>query len=94
MARAGILFVVEYVYNIAGGLAGWAECTFGEEASCAKIKRLIELICRDNLSKLFDEAKRVDKTPTELVHGKVEDAIYSEISFSELLYEGGADVIQ
>jgi hypothetical protein len=36
----------------------------------------------------------VDKTPTELVYGKVEDAIYSGISFGELLYEGGADVIQ
>jgi len=86
--------VVECVYNIAGGLAVWAECTFGEEASFAKIKPQIELICRDNLRKLFDEAKRVDKTPTELVYGKVEDAIYSGISFSELSYEGGADVIQ
>jgi len=75
LARAGILFVVEWAYNIAGVLAGWAECTFGEEASCANIKPRIELICRDNLRKLFDEAKRVDKTPTELVYGKVEDAI-------------------
>jgi len=36
----------------------------------------------------------VDKTPIELVYDKVEDAIYSGISFGELLYEGGADVIQ
>jgi len=36
----------------------------------------------------------VDKTPTELVYGKVEDSICSGISFGELLYEGGADVIQ
>jgi len=63
-----------------------------EEGSCAKIKPRIELICRDNLGKLFDEAKRVDKTPTELVYDKVEDAIYSGLSFSELLHEGGADV--
>ena len=48
--------------------------------------------CRDNLRKLLDEAKRVDKTPTELIYDKVEDAIYSGISFSELLHEGGVDV--
>ena len=94
LARAGILFVVEWAYNVAGVLVGWAEYIFGEGASFAKIKPRIELICRDNLRKLFDEAKRVDKTPTELVHGKVEDDIYSGISFGELLYEGGADVIQ
>jgi hypothetical protein len=36
-----------------------------------KIKPLIELICRDNLRKLLDEAKRVNKTPTELIYDKV-----------------------
>jgi len=92
LARAGILFVVEWAYNVAGVLVGWAEYIFGEEASFAKIKPRIELICRDNLRKLLDEAKRVDKTPTELIYGKVEDAIYSGVSFSELLYEGGVDV--
>ena len=86
LARAGILFVIEWAYNVAGVLTGWAEYTFGEEASFAKIKPLIELICRDNLRKLLDEAKRVDKTPTELIYDKVEDAIYSGVSFSELLY--------
>jgi hypothetical protein len=65
-----------------------------EEASCAKIKPRIEFICRDNLRKLFDEAKRVDKILTEPIYAKFEDAIYSGISFGELLYEGGADVIQ
>jgi hypothetical protein len=42
LVNAGIFFVVECVYNIAGGLAGWAEYIFGEEASFAKIKPLIE----------------------------------------------------
>jgi glutamate dehydrogenase/leucine dehydrogenase len=87
LAKAGILFVVEWAYNVAGVLTGWAEYIFGEEASFAKIKPQIELICRDNLRKLLDEAKRVDKTPTELIYNKVEDAIYSGISFSKLLYK-------
>ena len=86
LARAGILFVVEWAYNVAGVLVGWAEYIFGEEASFAKIKPRIELICRDNLRKLLYEAKRVDKTPTELLYAKIEDAIYSGVSFSELLY--------
>jgi len=92
LARAGILFVVEWAYNVAGVLVGWAEYIFGEEASFAKIRPRIELICRDNLRKLLDEAKKVDKTPTELIYAKVEDAIYSGISFGELLNEGGVDV--
>ena len=86
LAGAGILFVVEWAYNVAGVLVGWAEYIFGEEASFAKIKPRIELICRDNLRKLLYEAKRVDKTPTELLYAKIEDAIYSGVSFSELLY--------
>ena len=52
------------------------------------MKPWIELICRDKLRKLLDEAKRVDKIPTELIYDKVEDAIYSSISFGELFYEG------
>jgi glutamate dehydrogenase/leucine dehydrogenase len=87
LARAGILFVVEWAYNVAGVLTGWAEYIFGEEASFATIKPRIELICRDNLRKLLDEAKRFDKTPTELIYNKVADAIYSGISFSKLLYK-------
>ena len=86
MAGAGILFAVEWAYNVAGVLVGWAEYIFGEEASFAKIKPRIELICRDNLRKLLDEARRVDKTPAELIYDKVEDAIQSGILFSELLY--------
>ena len=92
LARAGILFVVEWAYNVAGVLAGWVEYIFGEEASFAKIKPRIELICRDNLRKLLDEAKAVDKTPTELIYDKVEYAIYSGVSFNKLLYEGGVEV--
>ena len=92
LARAGIFFVVEWAYNVAGVLAGWAEYIFGEGASFAKIKPRIELICIDNLRKLLDEARRVDKTPTELIYDKVEDAIYSRISFGELLYQGSVDV--
>jgi len=86
LAKAGIFFIIEWAYNIAGVLTGWAEYTFEEEASLAKIKPRIELICRDNLRKLVDEAKRVRKTPTELLYDKVEDAIYSGVQFSELLY--------
>jgi len=86
LSRAGILFVVEWAYNVAGVIAGWAEYIFGEEASFTKIKPRIELICRDNLRKLLDEAKAVGETPTALLYDKVEDAIYSRISFSELLY--------
>ncbi len=92
LAKTGILFVIEWAYNIGGVLAGWAEYIFGEEASFVKIKPRIELICRDNLRKLLDEAKRVDKTPTELIYNKVENAVYSGTSFNELLYEGGVDV--
>ena len=92
LARAGILFVVEWAYNIGGVLAGWAEYIFGDEASFAKIKPRIELICRDNLRKLLDEAKRADKTPTELIYGKVEDALYLGIPFNKLLYQGGVDI--
>ena len=92
LARAGILFVVEWAYNIGGVLAGWAEYIFGDEASFAKIKPRIELICRDNLRKLLDEAKRADKTPTELIYGKVEDALYLGIPFNKWLYEGGVDI--
>jgi hypothetical protein len=65
---------------------------FGGEASFAKIKPLIKSICRDNLRKLLDEAKRVDKTPTELIYDKVENAIYSGVPFNKLLYEGGVDI--
>ncbi|MGB6872917.1 MAG: Glu/Leu/Phe/Val dehydrogenase dimerization domain-containing protein [Dehalococcoidia bacterium] len=92
LARASILFVVEWTYNIGGVLAGWAEYIFGEEASFAKIKPRIELICGDNLRKLLDEAKRVDKTPTELIYDKVENALYLGIPFNKLLYEEGVDI--
>jgi leucine dehydrogenase len=92
LARAGILFVVEWAYNVAGVLAGWAEYIYGKEASFAKIKPQIESICRDNLRKLLDEAKRVDKTPTELIYGKVENAIYLGVPFNKYLYEGDVDI--
>jgi len=91
LARAGIFFIIEWAYNLAGVLTGWAEYIFGEEASSARIKPRIELICRDNLRKLLDEAKRADKTPTEMLYDKVEDAICSGAPFSEMLYEGGRE---
>jgi len=37
LARAGILFVVEWAYNVAGVLVGWAGHIFGKEASLTKI---------------------------------------------------------
>ncbi|MGD2064947.1 MAG: Glu/Leu/Phe/Val dehydrogenase family protein, partial [Dehalococcoidia bacterium] len=89
LARAGILFVVEWAYNIAGVLAGCAEYIYGTEASFAKIKPQIESICRDNLRRLLDEARRVDKTPTELIYDKVENAIFLGVPFNKYLYEGG-----
>jgi glutamate dehydrogenase/leucine dehydrogenase len=94
LANAGILFVVDWAYNVAGVLAGWAEYVFGEEASFEKIKPRIESICRDNLRKLLDEAKRAGKTPTELLYDKVENIVYSGVQFNEFLHQGGGkDVI-
>jgi hypothetical protein len=58
---------------------------FQEEATFDKVKPRIELVCRDNLRKLLEEAKRTGKTPTELVYKKVEDMVYSGAEFSEAL---------
>ena len=92
LARAGILFVVEWAYNVGGVLAGWAEHVLGEEASFPRIKPHIESICRDNLRKLLDEAKKVDRTPTEIIYDKVENAIYMGVPFYECIYEGDVDI--
>jgi glutamate dehydrogenase/leucine dehydrogenase len=89
LANTGILFVADWAYNIAGVLAGWAEYVFGEEAYLAAIEPRIESICRDNLRKLLDEAKRASKTPTELLYDKVENIVYSGVQFNEFLYQGG-----
>lgn len=89
LAKAGILFVVDWAYNVAGVLAGWAEYVFQEEASFENIKPRIESICRDNLRKLLDKAKRAGKTPTELLYDKVEGIVYSGVQFNEFLYQGG-----
>jgi len=83
--EAGIFFITEWAYNIAGVLTGWAEYILGKEASFAMIKPRIELICRDNLRKLFEEAKKTGKIPTELLYDKVEKAVYSGVEFRELL---------
>jgi len=94
LANAGILFVVDWAYNVAGVLAGWAEYVFQEEASLATIKPRIESICRDNLRQLLHEAERAGKTPTELLYDKVEDIVYSGVQFNEFLCQGGGkDVI-
>ncbi|MBC8429748.1 MAG: Glu/Leu/Phe/Val dehydrogenase family protein [Dehalococcoidia bacterium] len=85
LADAGILFVVDWAHNAGGVLTAWAEWLFQEEASFDKIKPRIELVCRDNLRKLLEEAKRTGKTPTELVYDKVEDMLYSDVGFSETL---------
>ena len=76
LAKAGILFLVECAYNIAGLLASRAEYILYQEAPFARIKPLIESICKDNVRKLPDKAKRLDKTGTELVYDKVENTIY------------------
>lgn len=85
LADAGILFVVAWAHNSGGVIRAWAEWVFQEEASFDKIKPRIELVCRDNLRKLLEEAKRTGRTPTELVYDKVEDIVYSGVEFSETL---------
>ena len=85
LAKRGILFVIAWAHNSGGVIAAWAEWVFQEEASFEKIKPKMESICRDNLSGLLDEAKRIGKTPTELVYEKVENAVYSGAQFSEEL---------
>lgn len=83
LAEAGILFVVDWAHNCGGVLTAWAEWVFQEEASFDKIKPRIELVCRDNLRRLLEEAKKTGKTPTELVYEQVEDIVYSGAKFSE-----------
>jgi glutamate dehydrogenase/leucine dehydrogenase len=85
LADAGILFVVDWAHNAGGVLTAWAEWVFQEEASLDKIKPRIELVCRDNLRKLLEEAKRTGRTPTELVYEKIENMVYSGAEFSEAL---------
>jgi hypothetical protein len=41
---------------------------------------------------LLDEVRRVDKTPTELIYGKVENVIYLGVPFNKFLYEGGINI--
>ena len=85
LADAGILFVVDWAHNSGGVIRAWAEWVFQKEASFDKIKPRIELVCGDNLRKLFEEAKRIGRTPTELVYEKVEDMVYSGAEFDETL---------
>jgi len=85
LADAGILFVIDWAHNAGGVIRAWAEWVFQEKASFDKIKPRIELVCRDNLRKLLEEAKRTGKTPTELVYEKVEYLVYSGAEFSEAL---------
>jgi hypothetical protein len=55
LTGAGILFVVEWAYNVAGVLAGQAQYILGEEeVSLATTKPREESICGDNLKKLLD----------------------------------------
>jgi len=85
LADAGILFVVDWAHNAGGVLTAWAEWVFQEEASLDKIKPRIELVCRDNVRKLLETAKRTGRTPTELVYEKIENMVYSGAEFSEAL---------
>lgn len=77
LADAGILFVIDWACNTGGVIAGWAEHVFEKEASFEKIKPRIELVCRDNISKLLHETRRTGKTPTELAYESVENAVYN-----------------
>jgi len=85
LADAGILFVVAWAHNSGGVIRAWAEWVFQKKASFDKIKPRIELVCRDNLRKLLEEAKGTGRTPTELVYEKVEDMVYSGVEFGEAL---------
>lgn len=85
LAERGILFSIDWAHNIGGVIAGWAEYVFQDNASFDKIKPRIEAVCRDKLRKLFNEAKRTGKTPTELIYENVEDMVYSGAEFSELI---------
>ena len=85
LLTVGIFFIVECAYNIAGLLVSRAEYMFREEPSFASMKPRLESICGDNVRRLLDDARRADKTPSELVYDKVENAIYSRIPFGELL---------
>ncbi len=83
LADAGILFVIDWAHNTAGVLAGWAEWIWQEKASFDKIKQKIELVCRDNIRSLLEQAKSTGKTPTELVYENVEEVVYAGLEFGE-----------
>ncbi len=77
LADAGILFIIDWACNVGGVISGWASYVFENDASFERIKPRIELVCRDNIRKLLDEAKRSGKTPTELAYESVENAVYN-----------------
>jgi len=76
LADAGILFIIDWAHNSGGIIASSAEYVFQEQASFDKIKARIEQVCRDNVTKLLNKAKRTDKTPTEIAYEIAEDTIY------------------
>jgi leucine dehydrogenase len=83
LADAGILFVIDWAHNTAGVMAGWAEWIWQEKASFDKIKQKIELVCRDNIRSLLEQAESAGKTPTELVYENVEKVVYAGLEFGE-----------
>jgi leucine dehydrogenase len=83
LSDAGILFIIDWAHNTAGVMAGWAEWLWQEKASLDKIRPRIDLVCRENLRRLLEQAKLTGKTPTELVYEKVEGMVYSGIEFGE-----------
>jgi len=83
VADAGILFIVDWVHNPGGCIKAWAEWTFQEKASFEMIKPRVERICGPNLRQLLEEAKRIGKTPSELVYEQIEEVIQSGVQFSE-----------
>lgn len=77
LAKASILYIIDWACNTGGVIAGWAEHVFEEEASFEKIKPRIELVCKDNIRKLLHESRKTGKTPTELAYASVENAVYN-----------------
>jgi len=78
VAKAGILFVVDWAHNNGGVIAASVLWQLQEEATEEQLNPKIELPCRTNFRKLLEEAKKGGKTPTELVYEKVEKMVYSK----------------
>lgn len=76
LAEREILFVIDWVHNVGGVIAGWAEYIFQENASLEIIEPLIEDICINEFQKLLQEAGATGRTPTEVAYDRIEQVLY------------------